>query len=319
VQKDGNGKSVSYAVRCVSEEHLRNGSNLVKQSFTDTVSNIVPVILSNYLSSKKAMIVDETKGIQTIAFPKLNPLQSIDMLRQRAVSSSFPTSSFVFFENQSGFNFKTIEGLIKDGKPNIGSRVFNAQQNTMGNKDTQAKSFRTILDYKAVAKSDSNKKAALGVFKAVTKSFDLNTKDFGSADFDVKDIFSKIQKPGDGKQIPNSDSFIEEFATGTPKQFFVPKDTTRPDNFIDTMIAARNSFAVLLNSEVTRVLIHGDTGLKVGDLVSLLLPSPTGTTDRKKDDQLSSGNYLIIRLRHIITTGTKPKHQIAFDCVKMGL
>jgi hypothetical protein len=76
---------------------------------------------------------------------------------------------------------------------------------------------------------------------------------------------------------------------------------------------------VLLNSEVTRVLIHGDTGLKVGDLVSLLLPSPTGTTDRKKDDQLSSGNYLIIRLRHIITTGTKPKHQIAFDCVKMGL
>ena len=319
VQKDGNGKSVSYAVRCVSEEHLRNGSNFVKQSYTDVISNIVPSLLSNYLSSKKAMIVDDTKGIQTIAFPKLNPLQSIDMLRQRAVSGSFPTSSFVFFENQSGFNFKTIEGLIKDGKANIGSRVFNAQQNTMGNKDTQAKAFRTILDYKAVAKSDSNKKAALGVFKAITKSFDMNTKDFGSADFDVKDIFNKIQTPGDGKQRPNSDNFIQEFGSGTPRQYFVPKDTTRPDNFIDTMVAARNSFAVLLNSEVTRVLIHGDTGLKVGDLVSLLLPSPTGTTDRKKDDQQTSGNYLIIRLRHIITTGTKAKHQIAFDCVKMGL
>lgn len=319
VQKDGNGKSVSYAVRCVSEEHLRNGSNLVKQSFNDTISNMVPVILSNYLSSKKSIIIDETKGIQTIAFPKLNPLQSIDMIRQRAVSATYPSSSYVFFENQAGFNFKTIEGLIKDGKPNIGSREFNAQQNVMGNKITQAKAYRTILDYKTIAKSDSNKKAALGVFKAVTKSFDLNTKDFGSSNFDIKDVFSKLQKPGDGKQIPNSDDFISEFGSGTPRQFFAPKDTTRPDNFIDTMIATRNSFAVLLNADVTRVMVHGDTGLKAGDLVSLILPTPTGTTDRKKDDPMASGNYLVVRLRHIITTGTKSKHKVVFDCVKMGI
>jgi hypothetical protein len=319
VQKDGNGKSVTYAVRCVSEEHLKNGSNLIKQSYTDLISNMVPSILVKYLSSSKPLILDETKGIQTLAIPKLNPLQTIDMLRQRAVSSRYPSSSFVFFENQAGFNFKTIEGLIKEGKPNIGSREFNAQQNVMGDKTTQAKAFRTILDYKAVARADSNKKAAMGVFKAVTKSFDLNTKEFGSAGFDLKDVFGKFQKPGDGKQIPNSDDFIKDFGSGVPRQFFVPKDTTRPDNFIDTMIASRNSFAALLNTDVTRVMIHGDTGLKVGDLVSLILPTPSGTTDRKKDDQLSSGNYLIVRLRHIVTPGTKAKHKIVFDCVKMGI
>ena len=319
VQRDGNGKSVTYAVRCVSEEHLLNGSNLIKQSMTDTISNMVPIIISNYLSPKKPIIIDETKGIQTISFPKLSPLQAIDMIRQRAVSKKYVSSSYVFFENQSGFNFKTIEGLIADGRSSIGSRVFNAQQNVMADKNAQARSFRTILNYKLVSKSDSNNKAALGVFKAITKTFDMNTKAFGSEDFDLKNIFNKLQTPDKGKQIPNSDDFISEFGSGVPRHYFVPKDTNQPDNFIDAAMASRNSFAVLLNSETTRVLIHGDTGLKVGDLVTLLLPSSSGMTDRKKDDQLSSGNYLIVRLRHIITPGTKAKHQIVFDCVKMGI
>jgi hypothetical protein len=319
VQKDVNGKGMTYMVRCVSEEHLYSGSSLVKQSFNDTISNIVPVIIAYNLSSKKPIIIDETKGIQTLVIPKLNPLQAIDMCRQRAVSKNFASSSYVFFENQAGFNFKTIEGLIKEGRKTIGSRVFNAQQNVMANKETEAKSFRTILDYVNIAKSDSNKKASEGVYKAVTKTFDLATKTVTTTNFDLQQVFNKFELPTVGKQIPNSTNFIEEFGSGVPKQFFLPKDTMRLDTFIDTMVATRNSFSMLLNSDITRVLIHGDSGLKVGDLITLNLPAATGTTERKKQDELVSGNYLIIRLRHMITAGTKSRHQISFDCVKMGI
>ncbi len=319
VVKDFNGKSVQYTLRCVSEEHLNNASNLITQSYTNIISNIIPNILTTYLKTKKDFIFDETKGIQTVAIPRLNPLQTIDMFRQRAVSKEFTGSSYVFFENQSGFNFKTIEGLIKEGKKSIGSREFNANQNTVGTKQAVAESFRTLLDYQTVARSDTNKKAQEGAFKAVTKTFDIFTKKFESQDFDIKDVFGGFEKPGDKKQLPNTDSFIEKFGSGEPKRFFVPKDTTRPDNFIDTMVAVRNSFSVLLNSDITRAKIHGDSGLKVGDIVRLNMPQVSGTTDRKKEDVLSSGNYLIIRLRHMVTPGTKAKHQIVFDCVKMGI
>ena len=320
VQKDYNGKGLTYVVRCVSDEHLRAGSSLIKESQTDIVSNMVPYILAKYLDSKKKFIADDAKGIQTIAFPKINPLKAVDMLRQRAVSKEYAASAYVFFENQAGFNFKTIEGLIKDGKPTIGSRTFNAQQNSMASKTAQANSYRTIKKFENLSKSDGNKKASLGVYKAVTKTFDLNTKSFESRDFSLKEVFDKFQKPGAGKmQIPNSDDFIKTYSEGVPKQFFSLKDTTRPDNFMDTAIAVRNSFTVLLNSDVTRVLIHGDSGLKVGDLITLDLPDPSGTTDVKKPDQLMSGNYMIIRLRHMITPSTRDKHEIAFDCVKMGI
>jgi len=160
----------------------------------------------------------------------------------------------------------------------------------------------------------------MGIYKAVTKVFDLNTKSFTSSDFNLKEVFNKLEKPAAGKsQIPNSDQFIKDYGEGVPKQFFSLKDTLRPDNFIDTAIAIRNSYSALLNSDVTRILIHGDSGLKVGDLITINFSDPTGTTDIKKNDSMLSGNYLIIRLRHMITPSTKNKHEISCDCVKMGI
>lgn len=320
VVKESNGKGLTYTVRCVSDEHLRAGSSLIKESQTNTVDKMIPVILSKYMDSKKSLAVDPAKGIQTIAFPKQNPLVAIDMLRQRAISKDYAASSYVFFENQAGFNFKTIEGLIKDGKPTIGTREFNTQQNSQGSKIAVANSFRTIKKFENIAKGDGNKKASMGIYKAVTKVFDLNTKSFTSSDFSLKDVFNKLEKPAAGKsQIPNSDQFINDYGAGVPKQFFSLKDTLRPDNFIDTAIAIRNSYSVLLNSDVTRILIHGDSGLKVGDLITINFSDPVGTTEKKKNDTMMSGNYLIIRLRHMITPSTKNKHEISCDCVKMGI
>lgn len=320
VAKDKNGKGLTYTIRCVSDEHLRAGSSLIKESQTNTVDKMVPYILSKYCDSTKSIVVDEAKGIQTIPFPKQNPLMAIDMLRQRAVSKEYAASAYVFFENQSGFNFKTIEGLIKQGKKDIGSRIFNVIQNPNANKETVANSFRTIKKYEAIAKADGNKKASQGIYLAVTKTFDINTKGFESRDFKLKEVFDKLQKPATGKiQIPNTDNFIRDYGEGVPRQFFTLKDTSRPDTFMDTAIAIRNSYTTLLNSEVARFLIHGDTGLKVGDLITVNFSDPVGTTERKKDDPMLSGNYLIIRLRHMITPSTKNKHEISMDCVKMGV
>jgi hypothetical protein len=319
VQRDVNGKGSTFVLRCVSEEHLYNGSSLITQAYVDTIGNIVGSVLQRYLKTTKPLIVDETRGIQTLATPKLSPLELIDMCRLRAVSKEFQSSSYVFFENQQGFNFKTIEGLIKAGKSTIGSRIFNAQQDVMGSPEAQANAFRTILDFTNIARADSNMKAADGVYKAVTRTFDVATKSFESSTFLLTDKYSQFVTPGKKAQIPNSDDFIDKYATGVSKQFFTPKNTLAPDTLIDTAMASRNSFVSLLNSDITRAMIHGDTGLKVGDLVTLHLPDPDGLTTRKKDSKLSSGNYLIVRLRHVVTPSTRSKHRVVFDCVKMGI
>ena len=103
-------------------------------------------------------------------------------------------------------------------------------------------------------------------------------------------------------------------------RFFVPKDSSKGNDFIDTNIAIKNAFNTLLNQNILRIMVHGDNYLSAGDLLKINLPEVSGTTDRKANDTLNSGNYLVSKLRHIITMeeGTKPKHKITMDCVRMG-
>jgi hypothetical protein len=319
VNKGLNGKATTFTLRCVSEEHLTNGSSLVTQSYQNIISNIVPDVLQNYLKSKKPIIVDETKGIQTLAVPRLSPLQFIDMCRQRAVSKDMPLSLYFFFENQKGFNFKTLEGLVKEGKKNIGTRIFNAQDTTAGTKETITNSWRTILNFQNIVNMDSNMKAMDGVFKGVSKTFDVATKKFEETPFDFQKVFNKLEKFNNTDQIPGTDAFIKDFGSGVPKNFVSAKNTLVPDTLIDTTLALRGSVLALINSNVTRVMIHGDSGLKVGDMVTLELPAASGLTGKRKEDKTFSGNYLVTRIRHMITPSTKSKHQIVFDCVTMGM
>jgi hypothetical protein len=317
LQRLANGKGMSYTLRCVSDEHLRNAGTMVRESMSNVISNMVPYILQKHIQTTKPIIADQTKGIQTIVFPRLAPLQAIDMLRLRAVSKDYTSSAYVFFENQSGFNFKTVEGLYKDGLASIGSRIFNMNQNALAEKQSLANSFRTIQSHQVIRKSDAMRKLAQGAFGSVTRVFDVNTKSFETINYDFDTAFSSFQTTAK-KTLSNTTEWLNEYSKGVQRQFFGVKDTSRPDTFITDAIGIRNSFVELLNDDVTRILIHGDTGLKVGDVISLNIPQVDGLTSRKKPDVFMSSNYLVIRLRHMISFNVKTTHEIVLDCVKMG-
>ena len=101
---------------------------------------------------------------------------------------------------------------------------------------------------------------------------------------------------------------------------FIPKDSSRGDDFLDASLGVKNSYSALLNQNVVRVLVPGDNYLSVGDVVELSLPEMSGTTERKSKDRMNSGNYLVTKLRHLITMeeGGKPKHLVSMDCAKVG-
>jgi hypothetical protein len=98
------------------------------------------------------------------------------------------------------------------------------------------------------------------------------------------------------------------------------KDTSRGNDYIDSTIGSKSAYAALLNQNAVRILVYGDSYLAAGDLIQLNLPETAGTTEKKNMDRNNSGNYLVTKLRHILTMeeGGKPKHQISIDCVRMG-
>lgn len=313
-----NNKARNYTLKCVSREHFVASRNNVCKSFVGTIDQMISNIVAEYFETSKPIDLDPCKGNHTIVMPFVPAMAAVDMLRRRAVHPKHTSSAFVFFENQDGYNFKCIEQLILDGKGDVGTRIFNYQNDASSNKAVEARSYRTMLDFAEVARLDTNEKVGRGGLYNVVKSYDFVKKEVTA-----RDIVYQAEWPGFQKSDPKSrdqitSKLIEEHGSKPSMIYFVPFNTLASENYIPDMVGRRLMYTTFLNQQTIRVLIHGDTAMKVGLTVELNLPEPEGLTRRQRVMKYKSGRYLVKTLRHIVTCGAKPKHQIAMDCIKVG-
>ena len=319
VQQQMNSKGYTYILKCVSQEQLTQSNINIVHSYNETINNIVDNIFTRYLKTDKIVNIDPCKGNETIVFPRVTPLTAIDMVRKRAVHPKYVSSSFVFFENQDGFNFKCIEQMMEDGKNKIGSKKFYYFSNGQKDKNTEALMFRSIIEYENIGRTDITDLIQSGAVKNRVKVFDIFSKKVSDTTFDMGQKFASMVGTDKKNSLNISESTIKEFANEPTFTYFIPKDTNRKENFLENMMGARLAYQKLFNSNFVRAYIPGDSSIKVGDVIELNLPKATGTTESKGTDDLADGNYIVSRLRHNITTVGKTKHYISMDCNKVGL
>lgn len=313
------GKAAAYTLKCVSTEHFINAVQQVDKSYNNTVAEMVADILVNEIQTKKPILIEATRGLIPIAIPLMNPLQAIDFLRQKAVSKRASGGVFVFFENQHGINFSSIEKLIEDGSKTVASRVFTYNPDTISDKKRAAFAFRNLQRFEHLSKFDTIDKLSGGMFKNTVRSFDMLSREFAETNFELDKQAHKFETGEKKTKLPNTQKTVTEAGRGQPYYMFTPRDSSKGNDFISDLIGYRQSFVKLFNQNVTRCMAYGDNYLSVGDMIELNLPDTSGTTEKKSGDVRYSGKYLITKLRHVITQEDKKfKHNISFDCNKIG-
>lgn len=314
------GKTSAYLLRGVSHEHFVNSIQQVDKGYNNTVAEMIADIMVNEIKTKKKVHIESTRGLVPITVPKMNPFAAIDFLRQKAVSKKPSGGVFVFFENQHGFNFSSLEQLIEEGSKTINSRVFTYNPDIISDPQRQAFAFRNLQRYEHLSKFDTIDKMAGGMFKNTIRSFDLLSKGFEEISFELDKQAHKFETGDKKTKIPNTEKIIQEAKQGAPFYMFMPRDSSKGNDFVSELIGYRHSFVKLFNQNITRCMVYGDSFLSVGDMITLNLPDVSGTTGKKSNDERFSGNYMITKLRHIITQEDKKfKHNIAFDCNKVGV
>lgn len=313
------GKSSAYLLKCVSNEHFINSVQQVDKGYNNTVAEMVADILVNEIHTKKPAIVESTRGLIPVTIPRMNPFAAIDFLRQKAVAKRPSGGVFLFYENQYGFNFVSIEKLIEDGSKTIGSRSFTYNPDIISDNQRKAFAFRNLQRFEHLSKFDTIEKMAGGLFKNTVRSFDMLSKQFEEISFELDKQAYKFETGEKGTKIPNTQKIINEAKQGAPYYMFAPKDSSKGNDFVSDLMGYRQAFVKLFNQNVTRCMAYGDNYLTVGDMVELNLPDTSGTTEKKTNDARFSGKYMITKLRHIITQEDKKfKHNVAFDCNKIG-
>lgn len=313
------GTTSAYVLKAVSQEHFVNNILLIDKTYNTTCGDIVLDVLLNELKTQKKMNVESTRGIVPLTIPFKSPFEALDMIRQRAIAKRPSGGVFVFFENQFGFNFVTLEKLLEDGKKEIKSKTFTYYPIQNTDKERERFSFRNIQRLQHLTKFDSIEKLSSGLFKNNVRSLDLLTKSVTETEFRFNEQLSKFATGEKKTTAPNSDKFMYEAIQGAPVYMFTPKDSSKGNDFIGDLLGYRDAFTTLFNQNVVRGMVYGDNYLSVGDLISIELPDVSGTTEKKAPDERFSGNYLITKLRHMINLeDRKFKYNITFDCNKVG-
>tara|TARA_Y100001963_G_scaffold114529_1_gene158805 strand:- start:37 stop:1461 length:1425 start_codon:yes stop_codon:yes gene_type:complete len=316
-------------------EHYKNLRVKVSSSFSGTISSIVTRILreKKFLGTKKSLHIDETKNLRKYVIPNINPFKAIEMLRKEAVNTE-GSPHFVFFENSEGYHFRSIDTLIgQQGKLNIPhKRTYKYEPPQAGgnpDKDPEI-TLNTILHWEAEDNNNSFFNARHGFFASTLYYHDIFNKNIQKFDYDyLKDRFSKRQLLSQENKDVGSlvsgakidDKIITEYSNS--KVFVHPTASDQlhsegTDNNAEEWLQEGRSRQLEQEYFTLKIEIYGDTDIKVGDVINVMIPSNkpmAGLSAKDAMDPLLSGRYLITQLAHNVHP-TEQLHKMILTIMK---
>jgi hypothetical protein len=322
------GQKEIFVLHLVSREAITNEVTHVNRKFEpyskidDHVKNILQKDLKVKVNRWKGNI-DSTSNKYGFLGNLKSPFQILVWLASKATpqtQSSGGFTGYFFYQTQSGFNFRSVDSLIRDG---LDGRT--ARTNFKATREYTHKQFTdyinetgdfNILAYSIKRNNDLLRKLIVGQYSNFTASFNPLNGRFSKVEegsFNLKDILNqpkgkKISTLGDVPEVPTllSDdgmglgqlpsrilSVVKD--VGTLSKTASKEDTPGVSQTQREALVRYN----LLFQQVVSIIIPLNTNLQVGELVKLnFLGSPEGSTyDRKQ-----SGYYLIKELCHAFDT-----------------
>lgn len=324
---ESNLRSKIFTVRFVSNELIQNSSTVVAKSYTNSAGEMIQSILTDFLKSSKRLQRDPSKDQPVTVIPYLKPLEAIDFIRRRAVSTSFK-SPFLFFENKNGFYFKTLESIIKERNIMNGSveeLVFFQNEaissNIKGTSTSVTDKSSHLLFSNYTVNNPFNILHLLDNFgvNGIVQQFDFVTKKFQERSFINDNSFETLS----GKKNPIASSgIISEFGQNKNKPTMVAyskyKDTNNSTvNFMYDVLLERSCFTNIITQQKTYVDIPGNTKILAGSVVGLNVPLYDSLQVRNLNE-VDSGSYLVSSVKHSISVAEDTKYTTHMELIRNG-
>lgn len=304
-------KSKTMTLLCTSEEAFYASGGVdtygyMQKSYKGKlISNNIQDVLKSYLKTKKKINIEETKGIQDIIAQNEKVWPFIDRIRNRAVSSKNQSSSYVFFENQTGFNFITIESMFK------GTVVKNFVQDSTVGSDSTKLTDNNIFSYELPYNFNAIDRIDGGTMKSRFNSFNFETNEYISKSIDFPAKNDKYGAPNEW----NKPSFISKFGKYPGSTSTIPYDNRVPITNIPESTPNRLAYSSMLMQNMLRLRVFGDTKLKAGDMINVNIQQQSALSGNPKKDNIS-GNFIISSLRHMINPeGERPRYSCVLECL----
>lgn len=321
-----NHSTETYTLHFCSEELFLSEQIKVSKSYKNKkISEIIEDVLKNYLKiPQNRLNIDESDGLYDFVIPFKKPFETVNWLANIAQPLGYEGADYLFFENQEGFNFLSLQKLFK--KQVYTSYIYNpnnAGNYTIGGITTTelGRSLVGIKSYKFLDTFDSLYGTVTGSFANRTLVVNPFTRTFKDVKYDYKDYFAKGQKLNKEPVIGDVKNRLGKYATenydsvykvvysnmGDKKALWQKNNPSEFGNDImaEIFVPYRTAQKSLLTYSRVKLSLSGDPQLSVGKIVQVYLPS---NVSRKGEmgynegmpNPYNTGKYIVIGVRHII-------------------
>lgn len=317
-----NNNNMTYRLMFASKEFIADSRKRLNCAFGDSeekgqrlkASKIVDAICQKMLGIPASKLkIEETRYDRHLVCANWTPLQTINFLAKTDVLGFGTTnkeqdSTFVFYEDKDGYKFVSWSTLLED-RLWAGNRVIDEitldNRNNKQNETETKRDPRIALSYVVRQNFDEIENTVNGMYSNRFIYHNLETKSFVEKKWDYVADFNKISHV-EGSQ---AQALVDTGAKRTDRQEGKESTTLIPaeghyQNAQDATIQwnqAEMARMAMFDNNVVEVLMTGNSGNVVGNVVTFKMFSPTEYgKDRYEYYELLSGKYLVTKIKHKI-------------------
>ena len=291
----------SFLLNLVSREAITNETTRVMKRYNGPISGSVTKILKDVLKIDESRYsVENTRGSYDFVGNLRKPFSTLISLASKSVPdvSKNATAGFVFFQNQDGFKFASIDSLIKEP-----SKATYTYTDVNESSITRNNDFK-ILKYSVDKNQNLIENLRMGTYSFVRLAFNPLTFAFSQTKYNygakegIKNLGKDLELP---KISDDATQTLDQLPTRTVSQIVdvgasteISKNTNySPEEYQGQNIVRYN----LLMTQNISMTVPCNTDLKAGDIITCEFPK-ISREDKNEIDQETSGKYMIKELCH---------------------
>jgi hypothetical protein len=307
----------AFTLHLTSREAITNETVRVGKKFApdNSIDTSVKQILKNILKTDKFTndSIERTTNKYGFIGNMRKPFTVLIWLASKGVpaTSGDATAGFVFYQTKDGFNFRSIDNLIKQ-KPKA-VYLYSQSIETYDDKGNAVKNDFKILKYTTEKNQNLIEKLKLGTYSSYRIFFNPLTFEFTNPQkglFKLNDYVNKTSNLGEKIKLPKITSGSSKDLGETPTRIFtmcldvgtLNKEPSKevnasPEKYQSQSIMRYN----ILFTQTLSMVVPLNTNLSAGDVIKCNFPK-ISSQDGNELDEETSGLYMIKELCHHFDT-----------------
>jgi len=194
------GQRESFVLKLVSRESIANETTRLSGKYgSSQVSDHVAKIIKESLLSDKPLSSDDASNQYSFIGNLKRPFDVITMLASKSIPDT-GVPGYFFYETIDGYNFRSIDKLIIEGKSKVKAEYFHQEDQNF-----QKSTDNRILSYSVSRNNDLLEKLRLGTYASFFAQYDPYQSKFTTAQEGkrtITDFAKKATFLGDDPEVP---------------------------------------------------------------------------------------------------------------------